>query len=223
MRILIAICLALVTTTCQSQNRTEQQHTAGDLVVINPPAIEDARSVWMLVHPREFRQYAVENNKLFLAMPRHDVSFKLLIVPHDQDKPLELIDYDLSIGGKPVPNPDPTPEPTPDPVDPIIPQQPWVNWVVENKQLLSDLDKATLKEMGQNFIDAGQQEFQTALDMTVWLRDKNRETLKDQWIKVIDWSDALQNEMIKNGLDENLYNAKDAVFQIGTGLQEIAK
>jgi hypothetical protein len=217
---LIAICLALVSTSCLSQTRTEQQHTAGDLVVIAPAVVDDARSVWMLVYPRDFRQYQVENGKLFLAMPKHDVLFKLLIVPNDQDKPLDLIDYDLIVGST---IPDPKPNPTPDPVDPISPQHPWVNWVVENKQLLSDLDKATLKEMGQNFTDGSKQTFSTSLDMTVWIRDRNRVTLGTNWMKAVDWSTALQEKMIEAELSDNLSKAKEACYQIGMGLQELAK
>lgn len=97
----------------------------GDLVVLTPVDIQDARTTWILNYPEQFEQYAVEGDKLFLAMPAGRVKFTLLVIPDDTAKPIQQIphrlgndsvppDDDGDDGDEPPPPPD---DDDPEPVD----------------------------------------------------------------------------------------------------------
>ncbi len=63
----------------------------GNLVVLEPEAVKNARVVWNLNGPEKFTQWKEENGKLFLAMPAYQVSFSLIVIPTDDpNAPLKI-------------------------------------------------------------------------------------------------------------------------------------
>lgn len=93
----------------------------GELVVLTPVDIQDARTTWILNYPEQFEQYAVESDKLFLAMPAGRVKFTLLVIPDDTAKPIQQIPHRIQTSTDPDDDPD---EPDPDPDQPDDPPPP---------------------------------------------------------------------------------------------------
>lgn len=71
----------------------------GDLVVLEPDEAQtqNARVVWNLNHPGDFKQWREENGKLFVAMPPHQVSFSLIVIPFDEKQVLRNIRHVLNV------------------------------------------------------------------------------------------------------------------------------
>lgn len=87
----------------------------GDLVKLVPADVNESRILWMLNSPADFGQWSAEGDKLFLAMPGHDVSFSLVVIPNDTNEALSTIRHVIS------PNDSEKPE---DPVGPDTPADP---------------------------------------------------------------------------------------------------
>ena len=217
-KLYLALLLSLIfAVPSLAQKSTKEAHPVGNLVIVAPEKVENARQVWMLTHPETFEQYSIENGKLFLAMPKHSVRFRLLIVPNDVEKDIYFKAYDLSPGSDPDPKPD---DPIPD--DPAPPQSQWQKWVWENRGSLPE-NKPLINALGDNFIEVSKANFADTGALTVMLREKNQTLLKDNFMSYVNWSKALQTAMINANLSESVAASKTACFEIGTALKELAK
>ncbi len=219
LKLSLALLLSLIVTLPSlAQKAAKEAHPVGNLVIVAPEKVDEARQVWMLTHPETFEQYSIENGKLFLAMPKHSVRFRLLIVPNDVTKDIYFKAYDLSPAGS---VPDPKPD-DPPPVDPPPPQSQWQKWVWENRGSLPE-NKPLINALGDNFIAVSKANVADTVALTVMLREKNQETLKDNFMAYVNWSKALQTAMINANLSESVAASKTACFEIGTALKELAK
>ena len=83
----------------------QKEAPVGSLVVLTPEGVNDARSIWDINYPERFEEFQEENGKLFIAMPAETISFTLLVVPNDVNKPLRKIRHTIKPLGGSKPDP----------------------------------------------------------------------------------------------------------------------
>lgn len=99
MRFVLPLLLLLASMPCFAQEiKGQQVAEPGSLVILMPTNVQESRTTWILNHPEAFEQFAVENGKLFIAMPKSRVSFSLLVVPHDIDQPIQVVRHTIEPG-----------------------------------------------------------------------------------------------------------------------------
>lgn len=107
-----------VNTSNDAADTVEINANPGDLVSINPVTVENARTHWLT--PEGFEQFQIDRDSgtLYVAMPKRNLEFTLVIAPNDLDERIQIKRFRLLVGGHPDPDdpdPEPTPDPTPDP------------------------------------------------------------------------------------------------------------
>lgn len=186
MRFFVSLIIAYVCScagVCLSQQiNGPTSAVPGSLVILDSGDLTEARPAWILNYPEAFAEYAIENNKVFLAMPKTPVSLTMLVIPNDPTKPIVYRRHTIGVGGTspPVTPPPVTPPIDPPSVDPTT--SPLFQACLKSFAKLSDPSKATNgKKMADAFLKINARivagEFSTVDEMMAAVGQANRASI----------------------------------------------